>query len=220
MCGRFNFLASPQEVTDTFRLTVAPPPLPPRYNVAPTQKVAVVAEQVGTGARKLGFVRWGLVPAWSNGPAGPPLVNARSETADRLPSFRDCFAHKRCLIPASGFYEWAAVGGKKMPHLFRPADGRLMAFAGLWEIWGDGPDREVSCCILTTTANDTVRPFHDRMPVVLTPDHFGEWFDTDATVDRLKELLVPAPTDRLTVLKLKPVVSSVRNDGPACLEAA
>ncbi len=173
MCGRFYFDATPTELDAHFGL-MNQPVVTPRYNVAPTQRVAVVAQQPGTGRRKLGYVRWGLVPAWSNGPGGQPLVNAKAETVANLPSFREAFRRRRCLIPVSGFYEWAKEGTAKVPHLFRPTGGGLLAFAGLWEQWGEGAERVLSCALVTTAANPIVRPLHERMPAILAPDEYGE----------------------------------------------
>lgn len=219
MCGRYYFNATPTELVAHLGL-INIPTVTPRYNVAPTQKVAVVAQHPTTGARKLGYIRWGLVPWWSAGPGGPPLVNAKAETVAHLPSFREAFRQRRCLIPASGFYEWQAVGKQKVPHLFRPRDGGVLAFAGLWEQWGEGDERVLSCALVTTAANPTVAPLHARMPAILSPAEYGEWMADDTPPARLLALLRPAEDDLLTVAKVRPLVNKVQNDGPELVEAA
>src|ERR1700676_4923775 len=172
MCGRFFILASPGELADLFQLAGVPD-LAPRYNIAPTQPVAVV--RAADQARELVRLRWGLIPSWSKD-AKMAQINARSEPAAGKPMFRTAFRKRRCLIPASGFYEWKATGGKKkQPFCIRLADDKPFAFAGLWDRW-EGPDGPVeSCCILTTDANELVRPIHDRMPVILDPRYFDQW---------------------------------------------
>ena len=220
MCGRFTLSAPVRAVADLFKLTVPPPELAPRYNVAPTQKIPAVAQQFGTRNRRLAFVRWGLVPHWAQTASGPPLVNAKSETVDRLPSFRESFVNCRCIVPATGFFEWKAEGKKKVPYLFRPTDGGILGFAAIYDQWGEGKETVWSCAILTTTANEVVQPFHDRMPVALDPSEFDAWLDDDTDVVQLKELLNPLPPDSLESVRLKPVVNSVRNEGPQCVEPA
>ena len=189
MCGRFNLTASGEEIAEAFGLDEAPE-LAPRYNIAPTQPVAVV--RVEAGRRRLGTLRWGLVPE------GAPetergYINARAETAWQKPSFREAFARRRCLIPATGFYEWQRTTARRRPWLFALGSGRLFAFAGLWE----PPAREgasPTCTILTTEPNDVTRPVHDRMPVILPPEGYARWVDPrpgDAVA--LRPLLVPFP---------------------------
>jgi putative SOS response-associated peptidase YedK len=167
MCGRFALFASGEEVAQRFQLSETPL-FDPRYNIAPTQTVPAV--RAGDGGRYLSLLRWGLIPSWSSDPKiAYKLTNARSETAASKPSFRSAFKQRRCLIPASAFYEWQKVSAKiKQPYCIRPRDGGLFAFAGLWERWNDPAGETVeSCTILTTEANELMRPLHDRMPVIL-----------------------------------------------------
>jgi putative SOS response-associated peptidase YedK len=164
-------------------------------------------------------LRWGLVPAWARDARQAP-INARSETAASKPTFRAALKKRCCLVPASNFYEWAAVGGRaKQPYCFRPRDEKPFAFAGLWERW-EGPERPVeSCAILTTAANELVRPVHDRMPVILPEGHWAAWLDQaiqDAA--ELLPLLRPYPADAMRAYPVGPLVSNPRNDGPGCLE--
>jgi putative SOS response-associated peptidase YedK len=164
-------------------------------------------------------MRWGIVPAWKHGSA-PLLINARSETAATKPTFRKALQSRRCLIPATGFYEWRKTGRQKQPYLFRLADGGLFAFAGLWEVGRnhDGNEAE-ACAILTTEANDLVRPAHDRMPVILDPSRYAEWLDptlTDPSV--FADWLRPYPADAMTAYPVSPLVNSARHEGPECAQ--
>jgi putative SOS response-associated peptidase YedK len=163
MCGRFSLFTPAPDLAGLFDLAGFPE-LAPRYNIAPTQPVATV--RAGAAGRELVRLRWGLVAPWVKDAKVAP-INARAETAADKPMFRAALRKRRCLIPASGFYEWAVLAGekRKQPYCFRPRDeGRPFAFAGLWECW-HGPDGPLeSCAILTTAANELVRPVHDRHP--------------------------------------------------------
>src|SRR5262249_8129107 len=156
------------------------PELRPRYNVAPSQLVPVV--RLGAdGGRQLELLRWGLVPSWAKDEKiGYSLINARSETVAEKPSFRSAFKQRRCLVLESGFYGWAPRDGKKQPWLFGLQGAEPFAFAGLWERWekGEGDPLE-TCTIITTEANDTVRPVHNRMPVILPHDSLAAWLDPE-----------------------------------------
>jgi putative SOS response-associated peptidase YedK len=195
------------------------PDLAPRYNIAPTQPVAAV--RAGEAGRECVRLRWGLVPSWARDTKQAP-INARAETAADKPMFRAALRKKRCLIPADGFYEWLARAGekRKQPYCFRPRDERPFAFAGLWERW-EGPEGPVeSCAILTTEANELVRPVHDRMPVILPAQHWMEWLDVrlqDAA--ELVPLLRPYPADAMRAHPVGPAVNNPRNHGPECLAA-
>jgi putative SOS response-associated peptidase YedK len=218
MCGRFTLTAPARAVGDLFGLPELPD-LGPRYNVAPTQPVLAV--RAGEAGREAVVLRWGLVPPWSAGPrAGAPLVNARAETVREKPAFWSAFARRRCLVLADGFYEWLNVGGKKQPTHFRLLDGRPFALAGLWEHWegpGEGPVE--SCALLTTEANDLVRPVHERMPVLVAPEHHALWLgERPAGPDALRALLRPWPASDMTAALVNPFVNNARNEGPRCLE--
>ncbi len=196
MCGRFSLTAAPQEVRRLFSFTDLPN-FPPRDEIRPTEPIGIVA--LVQGERRFLLVRWGFVPGWVKDPRDfSLLINARAETAAEKPSFRGAMRHGRCLVPANGFYEWRAQGsGPKRPYLIAPADGRLVAFAGLTETWAGADGSEVdTAAILTVPANDLVAPIHDRMPAVIAPGDFADWLDT-AHVDAkaAAKLLVPAPND-------------------------
>jgi putative SOS response-associated peptidase YedK len=215
MCSRYS-LTSPAEAVRAYFKVGGADAFPPRYNIAPTQPVPIV--RVGTaGSRELVLVRWGLIPSWVKDPREfTTLINARSEGALDKPSFRNAMKYRRCLIPANGFYEWTGPKGDKRPYLIRPSDGGLMAFAGLWEHWQgvDGSELE-TMAILTTSANRTLAPIHDRMPVILQPDEFEDWLD--ARGHEAKEavrMLVPAADDLLKAVAVDKAINSSRRDGP------
>lgn len=216
MCGRF-VINIPLDVFIKFFGLKDVSDFPPHYNVTPTQPVPVIRE-VSDGSRQLTMMRWGLVPTWAK-EVGEGLINARSETAAEKPSFRHALRQRRCIIPSSGFYEWAKVDGKKVPHYVRMTDGSPMPFAGLWESWRSPEGQALeTCTILTTTANATVAPIHDRMPVILHPDEFGLWLDRQVhEVEKLVPLFTPYPSDRLTAYPVSSLVNSPANDSPACI---
>jgi putative SOS response-associated peptidase YedK len=216
MCGRFLLMTSGRDVAEEFSLADFPE-LFPRYNIAPTQ--AVLAVRAAVAGREGALLRWGLVPSWARDTKQAP-INARAETAADKPMFRAALRKRRCLIPADGFYEWVALAGekRKQPHCFRPRDGRPWAFAGLWERW-EGPEGVVeSCAILTTEANELVRPVHERMPVILPAQHWPAWLDPAAQdAAAVVPLLRPYPADAMRAYPVGPLVNNPRNDGPGCL---
>jgi putative SOS response-associated peptidase YedK len=219
MCGRFTLRASPTEVQEAFQLDEAPR-IVPRYNVAPMQQVFSLrlSEQ---GKIEPVFFRWGLIPSWAKDTKiADTLINARSEMAADKPSFRTAFKARRCLIPADGFYEWLKVGKSKKPARFTLRSERLFAFAGLWERWlsPEGPAVQ-SCTILTTSANEVVRPLHERMPVILDPYRYHAWLDPATSVAEVQCWMVPWPAEDMTMVPANPIVNSPRNEGPECLKA-
>jgi putative SOS response-associated peptidase YedK len=218
MCGRFSLRASGADLAEQFGLAEAPD-LPPRYNIAPTQPVAVV--RAGPGGVALALLRWGLIPRWAKGPEiGSRLINARAEAVAEKPAFREAFRRRRCLVPADGFFEWQARGGRKQPYHFRLRDGRPFAFAGLWESWrGEDGEALESCAILTTEANGVVGPVHGRMPVILGPADYGRWLDPRAQEPgQLRPLLRPYPAEEMAACPVGPWVNDPRHEGPRCLE--
>ncbi|WP_367280825.1 SOS response-associated peptidase [uncultured Chloroflexus sp.] len=210
MCGRYTLAVTPARLAARFG--VAPLEFQPRYNIAPTQPV--VAARNGQNGRELVFLRWGLIPAWAKDASiGARMINARSETALDKPAFRTAFRRRRCLLPASGFYEWQTTPAGKQPYYFSPVDDEMIAFAGLWEQW-QAPDGTLieSCTILTTAANEVVAPIHDRMPVMLPSDLAALWLDPAADVARLHELCLAPPPVALRVYPVSKAVNQVRND--------
>lgn len=215
MCGRFTLSVSAEDLARLFALAPSQvPPLLPRYNIAPTQPVVVVRTD-RAGDREAVFMRWGLIPSWARDPAiGGRMINARSETAAEKPAFRAAIRRRRCLVPADGFYEWRAEGRIKQPYYIHPAEGVLLAIAGLWERWlaPDGGDIE-TCTLLTTAANEAVAALHDRMPVILAPQDFSRWLDPAVTDPAaIADLLRPVAPDRLTWQPVSTRVNRVGED--------
>ncbi len=190
----------------------------PRYNIAPTDPVLAV-RRTDDGRRDLGRLRWGLLPGrWAEKRSGRPLINARAETLESQPAFRDAYREHRCLIPADGFYEWRTdEHGKHALWISRP-DGELFAFAGLWAALERDAETIYSCTIVTCEPNDLIRPIHDRMPVVLAADSEATWLDSESAPADLAELLRPAPPEVLELRDVSDAVNDVRQDGPQLLE--
>jgi putative SOS response-associated peptidase YedK len=230
VCGRFVSSSTPDEIAAYF--DAAPPPeeaaLEPSWNVAPTDDVYVIVDD--GRERRVAAHHWGLVPFWAKDPSiGNRMINARADGVATKNAYKHAFAKRRCIVPADGFYEWRKVPGQKakQPYYITRADGEPMALAGLWEEWrhpqrsddgGEAP-RLRSTTIITTDANDTMAPIHDRMPVILPPSAWDRWLDPEESdLEHLAGLLVPAPEG---LLKLHPVsrdVGNVRNQGPQLVE--
>jgi putative SOS response-associated peptidase YedK len=223
MCARFTLTTSPAEVAGFFGLDPGlTAGLVPRYNVAPAQLVAVVGLKPDGKTRGLALLRWGFVPRWAADPdSGPRPVNAKAETVATRAPFKDSFRDRRCLVPADGFYEWLAEGGKKVARHFRLRSDGPFAFAGVWDSWQqDGREPVRTCALITVPANEAVRPVHDRMPAILTPDRFDSWLNPATPLPALLALLIPLPADLLEAVRVGPAVNRVANDGPECLTPA
>jgi putative SOS response-associated peptidase YedK len=190
----------------------------PRYNIAPTQTVIVVSDD---GTRNLTQMQWGLIPAWAKDPAiGNRMINARAETVATKPAFRAALRKRRCLIPADGFYGWQPIGRRKQPVYIAMKSREPFSFAGLWESWTAPDGEEIkSCTIITTEANELLKPIHDRMPVILAKDAEAIWLDpTIQEPERLLSLLKPYPSVEMEVYPVSPKVNSPANDGPGCIQ--
>jgi putative SOS response-associated peptidase YedK len=215
MCARYSLTSSPQAVSRAFDCA-ASDDFPPRYNIAPTQPVSIVRLDA-KGERELRLVRWGLIPSWVKDPrAYGALINGRSETAAGKPSFRGPMRHRRCLIPATGYYEWTGGRGAKKPHLIKLKDQELFAMAGLWETWlgGDGSEIE-TMAILTTEANGDVAPIHERMPVILERHNYDRWLDcSSGSATGVLDLLRPLPEGRVTATAVNPKIGDPAAEGP------
>lgn len=244
MCGRFASARKRAELLEEFRIERdhVTEPLQPDYNVAPTKPVYAVlsrgergpagkaAAPAGDVARELRVVRWGLVPSWAKDTSiGSRLINARAETVASKPAFRGAFARRRCLLPADGFYEWISVTGQgrayKQPYYIHRADGGILAFAGLYELWRDKsyPDDHPrawlwTAVIITTRAEDEVGRIHDRMPMVIDPGRWDDWLGpAQGDPAALHALLTPAAAGKLASYPVPRDVNSVRNNGPGLI---
>jgi putative SOS response-associated peptidase YedK len=218
MCGRYTITATPEVLRALFGYAEQPN-FPPRYNIAPSQPIPIV--RLIDGKRQFALVRWGLLPSWVKDPKKfTLLINARGESAVEKPAFRAAMKRRRCLIPADGFYEWQAGGARKQPYFIHKISGEPFAFAGLWETW-TGPNGEEleTAAIVTTAANKTLAPIHDRMPVIVPPDAFDLWLDS-ANVDPMtaSALIHPAPENWLEAYPISTDVNRVANDNPKLLE--
>lgn len=234
VCGRFVASRPIEDIVDQFAVDdvrLEPELVPgPRFNVCPQDEVLAareVASHEGDGvSRRLGAYRWGLVPSWAKDPStGQRAFNARAESVREKPMFRSALAKRRCLVPADAFYEWqrlgSGTGARKQPWCFRAADGSMLAFAGLWEVWRPRPDEPwiPSCTIITTEANDLMAPIHDRMPVVLAEDDYEAWLVAGELDEvELERLLSPPPDDVLVCYEVGSEVGNSKAEGPQLVE--
>lgn len=217
MCGRFYLNTDSQTLTEHFDASCAYS-LVPHYNIAPSQEVIVVRQ--GSEIREIVMLRWGLIPFWAKSEkTGYKMINARAETVASKPAYRAAFRQRRCILPASGFYEWKTTDNGKQPYCIRTNDD-LMAFAGLWEHWqGEGGDSVESCTIIVTEANDKLRPIHDRMPVILDPVDYEVWLDPEMQdPDVLKPMLRSYPEEMVTFYPVSRKVGNPSYDNPDCIE--
>lgn len=219
MCGRFTLTTWLEEIMERFLLETADFDYTPRYNAAPGQWIPAIVEH--GGQRRIGQLRWGLVPSWAKDEKiGYSMLNAKAETLADKPSFRTAYARRRCLIPADGFYEWRREpDGRKQPLRFVRKDRGLFAMAGLYETW-IAPDgkRLGTCTVVTTTPNSLVEPVHDRMPVILEPKNEAVWLDKGLLDPAfLQPLLTPYPASEMEAYPVSPDVGNVRNDTEACV---
>lgn len=219
MCGRFSFDRAPETVAELFKLANIPQ-FNPRYNIAPTQSVPTVLQRTENQEREFQMLRWGLIPSWAKDKKiGNKLINARSETVMEKPSFRSPFRHRRCWVLADGFYEWQQTETGKQPFYFTRNDRQPFAFAGLWERW-ESPDGEsiASCTILTTEANEMMRPIHHRMPVILQPDDRDRWLDLSENPADLLPLLRPYAWEATICYPVSRMANSPKIDRPECVQ--
>jgi putative SOS response-associated peptidase YedK len=226
MCGRYTLTAKLEELVRSYLLKQVSGNFSEvsekRYNIAPSQPVLAIREGDGSGDREAALMRWGLVPFWAKDvKIGYRMINARSETAAQKPAFRAAMRSRRCLIPATGFYEWQRnlPGNRKQPYFITLRSGEPMAMAGLWEQWKSPEGERIeSCAILTTDANDLMRPVHDRMPVILDAPEFAGWLSREADDPaNLQALLKPYRSDAMQRKPISSLVNSPRNDGPEIL---
>lgn len=218
MCGRYTLTTNTQKLAEAFSGFEVPAELPPRYNVAPSQPVAVVANN---GQHKVEFFQWGLIPSWAKDPTiGNRMINARAETLAEKPSFKNAYKRRRCLVLADGFYEWKKAGDQaKTPMYIRLASGDPFAFAGLWEIWQTAEDLILSCTIITTNPNELMASIHNRMPVILPAAAYEQWLDpAERRPEQLNDLLKPFPAELMTAYPVSKLVNSPKNDSSTLIE--
>lgn len=220
MCGRYSQSHSSEAIAAAFQL-VGVPSVSPRYNIAPTQSVATVLQTAEQPDRQFRWLHWGLIPSWAKDRTiASRLINARSETVTEKPSFRTAFKRRRCLILADGFYEWQRLEHQKQPFYFHLEDHQPFAFAGLWEHWQSPTGDEIqSCTILTTQANEVLKPLHDRMPVILSAEDYETWLDPDLQKsEHLQPLLVPYPEAAMVAYPVTNQVNRPANDTAECIQ--
>jgi len=218
MCGRFTVSFEAPEAQQELELGEMPSDWQPRYNKAPSQPVAVVAD---ADQRRVEWMKWGLIPSWAKDPTiGSRMINARSETLSEKPSFRVAFARRRCLILANGFYEWQHTPGSRSsstPYLFHIHDHRIFTFAGIWESWRTPEDEDLrTCSIITCAANAVVTPVHDRMPVIFDNRSCWTWL-VENRLPELQGLLAPYPAEKMSKYAVSRLVNDPRQDVKDCI---
>jgi putative SOS response-associated peptidase YedK len=223
MCGRFARYSLSRELERYFNAHPAAFDIQPSYNVAPTQEIPIIIQQ--EGERHVEKRHWGLVPFWAKDISiGSRMINARVETVTLKPAFRMALKHRRCLIPANGFYEWLGKAGSKQPYFFHLPSGEPFAFAGLWEVWEDkasppkaGPYK--SCTIITRGASESVIDIHNRMPLILSPESHAEWLNPNNKEPGLiEEILKTGFVGELKRYPVSKLVNQVANNTPNCME--
>lgn len=216
MCGRYYLNASKKKLAEHFHIadTADIPDIPPRFNIAPSQDIPVVRQS--EKGREVAMMRWGLLPSWSeDSKAKFSMINARAETVAEKPAYRAAFKKRRCLIPASGYYEWKPAASGKQPYVIRRKDEGLLALAGIWELWEGGGEVIESCSIIVTAANKLMSPIHDRMPVILTPNNYSEWLRSETQdIGHLQGILSPYALDDLETYPVSKRVNKPDNDSP------
>lgn len=217
MCGRYS-LVPQANFAERFNIANLTLDLEARYNIAPTQSSPVITRNSPNRAEEM---RWGLVPSWAKDVSiGNKMINARAETVAEKPSFRKALAARRCLVPASGFYEWQRTPGGKIPHYIFLPDSEYFAFAGLYETWKDHEGNLLKTyTIITTTPNELMAQIHNRMPVILHPDDEDRWLDHDTELDEVLSLLKPFPAELMDAYVVSTAVNSPFHEGPSLIEA-
>jgi putative SOS response-associated peptidase YedK len=218
MCGRFTLHTPAAQIKEAFHLPDIPAQeLKPRYNIAPSQDIPIIRD-TDTG-REIVMARWGLIPSWSKASKSKySTINARIESVAEKPTYRTPFKQRRCLIPADGFYEWKHVDNTKIPHHIRMKDGKVFAFAGLWDHWED--ENIESCSIIVMPSTEIMKPIHERMPAIIAPAHYDYWLDSRVTdKQEIMQYLTSAPSSQLTAYPVSTWVNSPNNDDKRCIQS-
>lgn len=217
MCGRYALYGPTSRLHEQFDASIdeLPEGFGPHYNAAPLQTLPVVRQRPN-GERVVHLLRWGLIPSWSKDDSiAAKLINARAETLAGKPSFRAAYKARRCIIPACGFFEWKAAEHGKQPYYIHPADGGLFGFAGLWERWSPRESSAIDTfTVITTAANDAIRPLHDRMPVILDPQDYSIWFSRTTEPEHLRAVIGTLPVTPVNLFPVSKGVGNVKNDSP------
>ena len=216
MCGRFTLTSEIGELQKVFPWAEFPAQMSPRFNIAPSQPVAVISNQ---NPNQVDFFIWGLIPSWAKDPQiGNRLINARAETLTQKPAFRSAYRYRRCLILADGFYEWRKEGKQKTPFLIRLKTKSPFAMAGLWDHWQRGDGSEIfSCTIITTEANSLLQSVHSRMPVILPVPAFLPWLQA-TDLSQLHSLLRAYPAEEMEMYRVSTVVNNPTQDRIECIQ--
>ena len=223
MCGRFTLHTRAEQIGEAFHLAGVPArELSPRYNIVPAQDIAIIRS--AERGREMVMARWGLIPGWSKESKSKyATINARIESVAEKPTYRTPFRRQRCLIPADGFYEWKQDAGNKIPHHIRMKDGKVFAFAGLWDHWeGEGESEQIeSCTIIVMPANAVMKPIHERMPAIIAAKDYDAWLDPGVTnKQEIMQYLDSAPSSDLTAYPVSTRVNSAKNNDARCIEPA
>jgi putative SOS response-associated peptidase YedK len=223
MCGRFNLIATPEQISQTFNLQ-GQLDFDISYNITPGQNILAIVPVDDLNwsgeTNKAVQLLWGLIPSWSKDPKiSHSLINARAETLSEKPSFRTAFQKRRTLIPASGFYEWRLTEQGKQAYHISQSDQQVFAFAGLWEHWEQGGDTLYSCTIVTTAANALMQPIHNRMPVIVAPEQYSQWLDKKTSKDQLHNLLARDAYEGMHAIPVSTWVNNPRHNDSRCIEA-
>ncbi|MCU0599096.1 MAG: SOS response-associated peptidase [Desulfobacterales bacterium] len=219
MCGRFALWTPPGVITRYFKVSVAPD-IQPRYNVAPGQQILAICQTVDA-QRMPAMLKWGLIPSWAKEESiGYKMINVREESVKVKPGFKLAYKFRRCLVPVSGFYEWQKEGSGKQPYLIRLSGSDLFALAGIWESWKKpaSDERIESCAILTTSANGVISRVHDRMPVIIGPEHIDLWLDASSSIHRIEALMRPFDDRDMVCHRVSSAVNNAKNDAPSLIE--
>lgn len=219
MCGRFALTLSPDNISKYFHVEDVPEGIN-QYNIAPGQLIKAII-QMPSDRRKITSMKWGLIPSWTKDPSkGVKTINARAETVGTKPSFRSAIKFRRCIIPASGFYEWEKVEKGKVPYYIHLKSNEPIGFAGLWDKWKRNNGSVIeTCTILTTSANNLLKPIHDRMPVIIHPNEYELWLDREMNeTDKLKSIFQPYPSEMLSLYKVSNPVNKPAYDKADCIE--
>lgn len=218
MCGRFTLRTANRELAQLFDF-ISVEDVSPRYNIAPTQDIGAI-RQNERGQREFSRLHWGLIPPWApDEKIGNRMINARAETIAEKTSFKNPLKKRRCLVLADGFYEWETVGKMKQPYFIHMRDNRPFAFAAIWERWSKQGLTIESCCLITTEPNELMATFHDRMPVILSPEDYDQWLDPEFNdTEQIQQLLTSYPAEEMEAYEVSKVVNSASNELPECVE--